>query len=76
MLEQQLAGFRRNGAAPIAGQQVLAQLHFQQADLAAQRRLGNVQRNGGAREAAEFGHAHEIFKLLEVHDGEGWRVVL
>ena len=67
MFQQQLAGFGGRGAASVAHQQVLAQFHLQQAHLAAQRGLGDVERNRGPREAAEFGHAHEVFKLLEVH---------
>ena len=64
MLEQQVARFGRQCAAPIAGQQVLPQLNFQQAYLAAECGLGNVQRNRGAGKAAQLGDAHKIFKLL------------
>jgi len=35
--------------------------------LAAQRGLGDVQHAGGARETAQFGDAHEVFELFEVH---------
>ena len=64
MLQQQFAGFGGQGAAPVAGQQVLAQFHFQQADLAAERGLRDVQGDGGPGKAAKFGHAHEILNLL------------
>ena len=62
MLEQQLAGFGRRRAAAVARQQVLPQLHFEQPHLAAERRLGDVQRDGGAGETAELGDAHEILE--------------
>jgi hypothetical protein len=29
--------------------------------------LRDVQRNGGAGEAAEFGNTHKVFELLEIH---------
>jgi hypothetical protein len=67
MLQQQLAGLGGHGAAAVAHQQVLAQFHLQQAHLAAQRRLGNVQCNRGPGEAAQLGHAHKVFELLEIH---------
>jgi len=56
------------GAAPRPCQQALAQLQLQQAHLAAQRGLRHVQRQRGAGEAAQFGHADEIFQLAQVHD--------
>jgi hypothetical protein len=68
MGQQQLPGLGGHGAAAVTCQQVLPQLHLQQTHLAAQRGLGNVQRNGGAGEAAHFGHAHKVFQLLQVHD--------
>jgi hypothetical protein len=67
MLQQQLAGLGGHRAAAVAHQQVLAQLDLQQPHLAAQCGLCNVQRNRGPGEAAQLGHAHEVFKLLEVH---------
>ena len=67
MLQQQLAGLGGRGAAAVARQQALPQLDLEQAHLAAERRLGHVERDGGAREAAELGDAHEILQLLEVH---------
>jgi hypothetical protein len=67
MLQQQLAGLGGRRAAAVAHQQVLAQLDFQQPHLAAQRGLGDVQRDRGPGETAQFGHTHEVFKLLEVH---------
>ena len=67
MFEQQLARFRGRRAAAVADQEVLAQLDFEQAHLPAERGLRDVERDGGAREAAEFGDADEIFQLLQVH---------
>jgi len=67
VFQQQLAGLGGGDPAAIAQQQVLPQFHFEQADLAAQRGLGDVEHPGRAREAAEFGHADEIFELLQVH---------
>jgi hypothetical protein len=51
----------------VALQQVLAQLHLQQAHLAAERRLGHVQRQRGTAEAAQLGHRHEVFELTQIH---------
>jgi hypothetical protein len=56
------------GAAPVAHQQVLAQLDLQQAHLAAQGGLGNVQHDGSPGEAAQLCHAHKVFDLFEVHE--------
>jgi hypothetical protein len=67
MRQQQAPASVGTGAAAVARQQVLPQLDFEQADLAAQRRLGHSQRRRGAGEAAEFGHADKVFDLLEVH---------
>ena len=44
VFQQQLAGLGGGDAAAVAHQQVLPQFHFQQAHLAAQRRLGHVER--------------------------------
>jgi hypothetical protein len=69
VFEQQLAGLGGRGAAPVAHQQGLAQFHLQQPHLARERGLGHVERDGRAGEAAEFGHAHKVFELLQIHDG-------
>jgi hypothetical protein len=70
MVQQQLAGLGGHGAAAVAHQQVLTQLDLQQAHLPAQRRLGHVQLDRGAGEAAELGDPDEIFELLEIHEQE------
>ena len=67
VLQQDQARFGRHGAAAVALQQVLAQLHLQQSHLAADGRLGHVQRQRGTAEAAELGDADEIFELSQVH---------
>ena len=40
---------------------------FQAAHLPRQRRLGNAQHRGGAREAAQVGDLHEVVQLPDVH---------
>ena len=67
MLQQQLSRLGCGDAAAIAQQQVLPQLHLQQANLSAQCGLGDVQHAGGAGKAAQLGHADEVFELLEIH---------
>ncbi len=67
VFEQQLPGFGGHGAAAVAQQQVLAQLHFEQPHLAAQRRLRHVQRRRRLGEAAQFCDAHEVAQLFQVH---------
>ncbi len=67
MLEQALAGLGGHRAAPVAQQQALPQLHFQAADLAADRRLGDAQRPRSAGKAAEVDDADEVFELPQVH---------
>ena len=67
MIEQQLARLGGHGAAAVAHQQVLPQLDFEQAHLAAERGLRHVELHRGTREAAQFGDADEILELLEVH---------
>jgi hypothetical protein len=67
MLQQQLARLGGRGTPAIAHQQVLAQLHLQQAHLAAQGGLGNVQHHRSPGKATQLGHAHKVFDLLEVH---------
>jgi len=56
-----------HGAAAVAQQQVLAQLHFEQPHLAAQRRLRHLQRRRRLGEAAQFRDAHEVAELFQVH---------
>ena len=41
--------------------------HFQQSHLSAEHGLAGVQRGSGTRKAAEFGYAHKVFELLEIH---------
>ena len=67
MRQQQLAGFGRRRAAPVAHQQALVQLNFKQPHLPAECRLRHIKRNRGAGKAAKFGNAYKIFKLFEVH---------
>ena len=67
MFQQQLAGFGGCGSASVTYQQVLAQLNFQQTHLTAQGRLGNAQDLRCPGKAAQFGHAHKVFELFEVH---------
>ena len=68
VLEEKLARFGGRGPAAVAGEQVLPQLHLQQSHLPAECRLGHIEGDGSAREAAELGDAHKIFELLEIHD--------
>jgi hypothetical protein len=65
--QQPSAGFGERHAAAVAGKQGLAQIDFQCAHLAAERRLRDLQHGRGAREAAQFGHLHKGADLLEVH---------
>ena len=67
MRQQQLARFRGHGAATVACQQALMQLHLQQPHLTAQRGLRDVQGNGGAGKTTQFGDTHKVFQLFEVH---------
>ena len=67
MLEQALPRFGRRRAPPVAQQQVLAQLHLEAADLAADRRLGDPEEPAGAAESAKVDDIDEILELLQVH---------
>ena len=69
MLEQPLARLGRRGAAAVAQQQVLPQLHFEAAHLAADRRLRDAEQARGAAEAAQVDDVDEILELLQVHGG-------
>ena len=71
VLQQQLAGFGGGGAAAVADQQVLPQLDFQQPHLTREGGLRHVQRQRGLGETAQFGHAHEVFELLQIHRDSG-----
>ena len=68
MRQEPRAGGRERHTTAVAVKERLVQFHFQQAHLAAQCRLRHAQHAGGTRETAEFGHLHEVGKLLEVHD--------
>ena len=61
MIKQDAAGIGERDAAAVAVEQVVAQLSFQQADLAAEQWLGDAEEVGSAGVAAEFGHVHEVF---------------
>src|SRR4029077_27544 len=67
MVEQPLSGVGQRNAAAVAQKQLLAHLGLQRPDLAAQRRLRDVERHRRLAETAELGHLNEIFELLEVH---------
>src|SRR5574343_1618097 len=67
VFQQHLARLGEGDATPVADQQILAQLHFQAADLAAQGGLSHVQYDGGAGEAAQLGHPDKIFQLCQIH---------
>ena len=67
VVEQPLAGVGQRDAAAVAQEQLLAQFGLEAAHLAAERGLRDVEHHGSLAEAAEFGHVHEIFELLEVH---------
>jgi len=67
MVDQQPARLRGRDAAAIAHQQVLAQLHLQQAHLPAQGRLGHAEGRRGMGEAAHFGDPHKVLELLQIH---------
>ena len=67
MFKQQLSGLGGRRAAAVAREQGLVQSDFQQPHLAAEHGLGCVQGGGGTGKAAEFGYAHKVFKLLEIH---------
>ena len=57
------------GGAAVAQQQGLVQIHLQRPHLAAERRLRDVEHDGGAGEAAQLGNADEILDLFQVHGG-------
>src|SRR5690606_3551982 len=67
VLEQQRALRRGLHALLAAGEQAHAELIFQVAHVAAERRLGNVQGLRGMREAADFERLDEIPQLPAIH---------
>ena len=67
MFVQALAGVGQQHATTGALQQGHAQVGLQQAHLAAERRLRDVQLDGGLAEAAHLGNADEVAQLDEVH---------
>ena len=68
MTEQAHATFGRRNAATIADKEPFLQLGLKAADLAAERRLGDVQKCCGPAEAAEFHNMLEIAELSNVHE--------
>src|ERR1700741_1651400 len=67
--EQHLAGSRDRDTARAAFEQGTAQFVFEFLDVAAERRLGDVQRARGGGKAATLGDGNEITDLPQVHDG-------
>ena len=67
VLEQAGAGIGEHNAAPVAVEEILAQLDFQLTHLAAQGRLHHGEIRGGARKAAEFRDVAKIFELFQIH---------
>ncbi len=70
VVEQPLARIGQRDAPAVAQEQLLTQLGLQAAHLAAERRLRDVEHHRRLAEAAQFGHLHEVFELLEVHGGQ------
>ncbi|MNT77283.1 hypothetical protein D3C72_2163790 [compost metagenome] len=74
MFEQEAARLGQAQRAGRALEELHAQLLFKLADLAAERRLGDVQARGRQREAARLGHRLEVTQMPEFHldsDPEG-----
>jgi hypothetical protein len=71
VLQQALARFGHAHPAAVAGEQGLPEFDFELAHLPAQRRLGDIEQGGGAREAAQFGDMQKIRELLDVHGYPG-----
>ncbi|MHC2599647.1 hypothetical protein ACVL92_000461 [Bradyrhizobium liaoningense] len=71
--EQKPAGLGQHHAAAVAGEQIGAQLVFQELDLPAERRLRHAQRVGSLGEAAELRHATEGPELPEIHACQSWK---
>src|SRR5205823_14381096 len=65
--EQQLARARRGGAAPEPVEQLHAQLVLERAHVLGDGGLREVERLGGAREAAELGDLGEDLEAAQVH---------
>jgi hypothetical protein len=69
VFEQFVAGFSEAHATVGAREQAGAQFLFEPLHVPAQRRLGDAQMSGGARDAAEFGDPNKIAKASEFHTG-------
>ncbi len=67
MVKQAFPRLGQHHAAAGAREQGNVQIGLQQPHLPGQCGLGNIQDQGGLAEAPEFGNAHEIFQLLQVH---------
>jgi hypothetical protein len=65
--QQRVAGIGERHRTPRALEQPHAQLRLQRADLLAQRRLGDVQALGGAREVQLLGDGDEIAQVTQLH---------
>ena len=72
-LDQRLSGAGRRGAATLPDEHRLAQLVFEEQDLAAHRRLRDVELVPGAGERAGLGNRAEDFELPEIHEA-GYQV--
>src|SRR5436305_9151150 len=67
MVEQALARVSQRDAAPVAEEELLAQLSLKAPHLPAKRGLRDVERQRRLAEATQFGNLDEVLKLLEVH---------
>jgi len=65
--EQRCAGRRQRDRALGAGEERRAELVLQRTDLPRQRRLGDVQRPRGAREAEMLRDGHEVAHVAQLH---------
>ena len=65
--EEQLAGLGRHHLLADAVEERLADLFLELADLVRQRRLGDVDPLGRAREAQAIGQRHEVAKVPQLH---------
>lgn len=64
--EQQPPRSRRHDATGMADQEIDTEVALELADLKSQRRLGNIQLIGGAREIADLDDFAEVFQLAQV----------
>src|SRR5882762_4955863 len=67
--EEKLSGARGCGAAAEAVEELYAELVLERADVLGDRRLGEREGLGSAREARELGHLGEHLEAAEVHQG-------